>query len=159
VTTRTQLVAEAQTWRGTPYEMNQCVKGAGADCGRWMFGALQNCGLIDAATDVRTIEIFGNNWSCNTDDEKYRRYIFRMLRHSRSILTGICQPTHNILPGCLVLVRPPTSRAFDHGGLVLSWPRMLHSIPDYGVSECNASTHWLWAHKAIEAFDPFAGAE
>jgi hypothetical protein len=154
---RADVVAEALTWLHTPYEINQCVKGAGADCGRWIFDVLDKCGLVDANASAKAIEIFGNDWSCHTDDQKYQRYIFRMLRNARQILRGISSPAQKILPACIVLVKTQSGRVADHGALVTHWPWALHAVPDYGVSEFNATTHWLWAHREIEAFDPFGG--
>jgi hypothetical protein len=40
------LVAECQKWAGTPFVPHQAVRGAGADCVRWVAAVLGNLGLI-----------------------------------------------------------------------------------------------------------------
>lgn len=46
--TRSQLIAEALEWVGTPYQTHQSCKGAGADCGGFCYGVWRNVGLLPA---------------------------------------------------------------------------------------------------------------
>ena len=154
MTTRAQLVSEAESWIGTKYEMNQGCKGAGTDCGRFIFQSLKNCGLVPASTASNIIETFGHDWSCHTDDDKYQGYIFRMLRHARKIAVGIGYPTLHALPGTIALTRTYQARVMDHGGIVVRWPQIIHAVPPK-VERADASQHWLWSGKIIEVYDPF----
>jgi hypothetical protein len=154
MTTPAQFIAEAETWIGTNYELNQGCKGAGADCGRFIYQALLNCGMISPEAQKEVIEIFGNTWSSNTDEKKYQGYIFRMLRHARKILEGVSYPTLKALPGCIVLTKLPSSRVEDHGGIVVAWPLIIHAVPPK-IAKADASQHWLWANRTVQVFDPF----
>lgn len=44
--TRSQLIAEARSWLGTPYQTHQSCKGAGCDCGGFCYGVWKGCGLL-----------------------------------------------------------------------------------------------------------------
>ena len=44
--TRAQLIAEARSWLGTPYQTHQSCKGAGCDCGGFCYGVWKACGLL-----------------------------------------------------------------------------------------------------------------
>ncbi len=44
--TRSELIAEALSWVGTPYQTHQSCKGAGADCGGYCYGVWRNVGLL-----------------------------------------------------------------------------------------------------------------
>jgi cell wall-associated NlpC family hydrolase len=154
MTTPAQFVTEAESWTGTPYEMNQACKGAGADCGRFIYQALVNCGMVSPEAQKQVIEIFDGTWSSCTDDKKYQRYIFRMLRNARKILEGISYPTLKALPGCIVLTKLYGSRVEDHGGIVVDWPMIIHAVPPK-ITKTDASQHWIWANKTVEVFDPF----
>lgn len=155
---RQEIIAEARSWLGTPYLLNQCVKGAGVDCARFIHAVMYACGLIPPELTVKLIEIFGPNWSCHTDDPKYQKYIFRMLRHSKKLLTGFTNHAIRPLPGSVVLVRTPSGRVSDHGGIVTGWPRLIHAVPD-AVEETSAGWHFLWGSRLVEAYDPLGGEE
>ena len=46
---RSQIVAEAQTWIGTPFQHAQSCKGFGADCVGLCIGVFKALGCVDAA--------------------------------------------------------------------------------------------------------------
>lgn len=48
--TRAELIAEAKSWLGTPYQALQSCKGAGCDCGGYCYGVWRNVGLLPAGT-------------------------------------------------------------------------------------------------------------
>ena len=143
---RQQVVSEALTWIDTPYHLNQCVKGAGVDCARFVHAVLTSCGLIQP----EFIEVFGPDWSCHTKTEKY---IFRMLRHAEQLLEGVSFASLKARPGSIVLVRSRANRVYDHGAIVISWPKCVHAAPPK-VSMVDASKHWLWANRIVKIFEP-----
>jgi cell wall-associated NlpC family hydrolase len=147
--TREAVVAEARTWLGTPYHLNQCVRGAGVDCARFIHAVLHACGLMPA----EFIERFGTDWASHTSEEVYK---FRMLRHAPEILEGISFPSLKAKPGCVALVKTEGARVYNHGAIVLAWPRCIHAVR-IGVSEFDASQHELWAQSIVKIFDPFGG--
>lgn len=144
---RSRVVFEAKTWIRTPYQLNQGLKGCGVDCARFVFEVYRVCKLIAD----ENIGIFGADWSAH---ERQEVYIFRMLRHAHKVAEGISYPTHNWRPGNVVLVKTNGGRVYDHAGIVSNWPKVIHAAPEY-VKEIDASTHWLWASRYLQVFDPW----
>jgi cell wall-associated NlpC family hydrolase len=144
---RAQMVAEAISWIGTPYHQGAMVKGAGADCGSFLLAVLQTCGLAEG----QQVERWKSDWFCHTKQE---RYLARMMRNAAKICEAISYPSLNALPGDLVLTRSSNSHVYNHAGIVVAWPRVIHAI-DPAVCECDASTDELWAFRQVAVFDPF----
>jgi NlpC/P60 family putative phage cell wall peptidase len=151
VATRAQMVAEARSWLGTPYHLGAMVKGAGADCGSFLLGVLQACGLAEG----EEVGQWKADWFCHTGQERYLR---RMLRNAALIAEQISYPTLLAQPGDLVLTRSANSHVYNHAGIVVEWPRIIHAI-DPAVAECNATAHELWCFRKVAVFDPFKMGE
>jgi cell wall-associated NlpC family hydrolase len=147
VTERDAFVAEARSWVGTPYHLGAMVKGAGCDCGTFLLGALQACGMAKA----ECIERFTHDWFFHTDDPRYLR---AMLRNARKVAEEISYRTLHALPGDLALTRSSNSRLYNHGGIVVKWPKVIHAIHP-AVCECDATAHELWCFRTVAVFDPF----
>ena len=64
--TRAQLIEEALSWVGTPYQTHQSCKGAGADCGGYCYGVWRNVGLLPP--DARPARISAQ-WYLHRTDE------------------------------------------------------------------------------------------
>lgn len=153
--TRAIVTAEALTWLGTPYHKNGRVKGAGVDCGSFLFCVYRECGLVPPEeegifSDPSLVPI-GQDWWCNTTEEKY---MLRILRHAYRVAEGVALRSSQALPGNLVLTRALGSRLYNHGGIVIAWPRVIHAL-DPRVEMCDVSTHCLWEHQEMAIFDPW----
>jgi NlpC/P60 family putative phage cell wall peptidase len=148
---RAEMVSEARSWIGTPYHMGAMVKGAGADCGSFLLGVLQACGLAEG----EEVGQWKADWFCHTSQERYLR---RMMRNAAKICEQISYPSLNALPGDLVLTRSSNSRVYNHAGIVLKWPRIIHAV-DPAVCECDATSHELWCFRQVAVFDPFRAGE
>jgi cell wall-associated NlpC family hydrolase len=148
---RAEMVAEARSWNGTPYHLGAMVKGAGADCGSFLLGVLQACGLAEGEQVAR----WKADWFCHTSREGYLK---RMMRNASLICEQISYPTLHALPGDLVLTRSANSHIYNHGGIVIAWPRIIHAI-DPAVTECDATAHYLWCFRQVAVFDPFRVGE
>lgn len=115
---RQKVLAEAETWIGTPYEHMQRCKGAGADCGQFPLGVYYNAGIIPYVTT----EYYPKDFHLHRDREWYKELVERFADEiSESVL----------LPADFVLYRE--GRVFSHGGIVVSWPRIIHSYVGHGV--------------------------
>src|SRR4029077_18614456 len=147
MTEREQFVAEALSWVGTPYHLGAMVKGAGCDCGTFLLGVLKACGN---AEDER-VERFTDDWLCHTHEERYLR---AMLRNAAKVTEAISYPTLLARPGDLALTHSSNSKLYNHAGIVLQWPRVIHAIAPC-VAVCNATAHELWAFRTVTVFDPF----
>jgi cell wall-associated NlpC family hydrolase len=154
--TREQVVAEAMKWIGTPYHKNGRIKYVGIDCSTFLFCVYRNCGIVPRGMegifeDERIVPV-GEDWFCHTDEEKYMKLV---IKHAHKVAESVCYPCVKALPGNLVLTRAVGSRLYNHGGIVLKWPRILHAL-DPCVEEASAATHRLWDHQIIAVFDPWA---
>jgi cell wall-associated NlpC family hydrolase len=151
--TREAIMAEAISWLGTPYHKGACVKGVGADCATFLWGVYKNCGLIPEGDKL--IERYSHDWFANTDTE---RYLLHAVRYAAKVAEGVSYPTLKALPGCMALVRSRTSNVFNHGGIVMRWPHLIHAVNPEIEPAC-ASTHELWEYRTVVILDPFARQE
>lgn len=150
VASRTQMVAEARSWIGTPYHVGGMVKGAGCCCGSLILAVFQACGR---ATGESLGFISADCWMHWTNEQ----YQFRLMKHAVKIAETLARPGRmNIArPGCIVLTRVGTNRCYNHAGIVTEWPMLVHAIKP-AVEEVNAIRHHLWMYREIAIFDPFA---
>ncbi len=147
MTKREEIVTEALEWVGTPRVKGGMVKGAGCDCGTLILGVLQNCGVIPV--DLET-GVFSEDWWAHTSSE---RYYLAMSRFGVNVLEGRAYRTTKIDPGNVVLVKSAGSRRYNHGGIVVAWPKVIHSVEPM-VEITDATQHWLWAFQDVVVFDP-----
>lgn len=106
---RESVVTEALTWLRTPYHHIGRIKGAGVDCAMFLIEVYRTCGLIP---DIIP-EPYPQDWALHRSEEKY--------------LEWVEQYAHEVeapLPGDVVLYK--FGRCVSHGGIVLSWPRIIH---------------------------------
>lgn len=108
---RAAVVAEAETWLGTPFHHQGRVKGAGVDCAMLLAEVYERCGLI-APVDPG---YYPPDWHLHRDAE---RYLDRLLLYARELE----QPP---LPGDACVFR--FGRTFSHGAIVTAWPRLIHA--------------------------------
>lgn len=151
IASREELIVEAQTWRGTPYKRRGMVKGVGCDCATVIFCPFRALGIIGD----EDIGVFSDDWAANATEETY---MLKILRHAHKIAEGISYKTLNPEPGNIVLVKTDESlRAYDHGGIVIKWPIVLHSAPcsPGKVTEVDATKHFLWSLRNVHIFDPW----
>lgn len=121
---RRMVVAEALTWKGTPYHLNARVKGVGVDCGTFLIAAFAGAGLIEEV-DLGT---FARDFHLHRGDEVYEAWLRKYCRE----VTGEGDP----LPGDIILYR--FGRIRSHGALVVQWPTLVHAYYDIGVIEADA---------------------
>lgn len=119
---RTAIVDSAVSWLGTRWHHNQCVKGAGVDCGRFIHSAYLEAGLVDPAD-------FGQyqaDWMLHRSEERYLAWV-------EKYLDRVDAP----LPGDVVVWR--YGHCFSHGAIVVDWPRVIHSYrPERSVCWADA---------------------
>jgi cell wall-associated NlpC family hydrolase len=145
---RDRIIAEALSFRGTPYHAGAMVKGAGVDCASFILCVLQNCGLVNE----EELGVYSGDWWCHTTTEKY---MLRVLRHGYKVLEGVSWSTLEASPGNIALIRGPESKVYNHGGIIVKWPTVIHAA-GYGVEQADASLHWLWSGHEVAIFDVVA---
>lgn len=147
---RTCLVEEARSWIGTPYRLRARVKGAGCDCATFLAEVLIACGFADR----EELGVYAHDWFHHTSEE---RYLLQLVRHAPHTLDTVAYQTSDIQPGSIVLTHAARSKIYNHGGVVIAWPKIVHAIAP-AVEEADAGRHPLWAYHAIAVFDPLAPA-
>lgn len=146
MTLRESIVAEALSWILTPYRTGACVKGCGADCASFILGVFRALGMMHD-------EVLGSYASdvwAHTDDE--RLYLYRLRRYAKRMIESVGLPTIHPLPGDVVLTRGAGSKVYNHGGIVIAWPRIVHAV-DPCVCWTNALTDPLWTCGDLAWFD------
>jgi cell wall-associated NlpC family hydrolase len=108
---RSGIIAAASSWLGTRWHHNQCVKGAGVDCGRFIHAAYLGAGLVAAADFGR----YEADWMMHRTEERYLAWV-------EKYLDRVDAP----LPGDVAVWR--YGHCFSHGAIVVDWPIVLHSF-------------------------------
>jgi cell wall-associated NlpC family hydrolase len=108
---RQAVVAETQTWLGTPFHHQGRVKGAGVDCAMLLAEVFERCGLVGRVDPG----YYPPDWHMHRDAE---RYLDRLLDHARELVG----PPR---PGDVAVFR--FGRTFSHGAIVIAWPRLIHA--------------------------------
>lgn len=152
---RQEIVTEARSWIGTPYRLGAAVKQAGADCSTLLYACYRNCDLVPE----EKIGVFSYDWFAHVQEDKYWervRYLLEMRRLAYQTAEAVAYQSTEAAPGSLVLLRAGGARLYNHGGIVLAWPRLVHAITP-AVKEVDASRDPLWACQRIRILDPFGG--
>lgn len=108
---RARLVAEAESWIGTPYHTGGRLKGVGVDCLTFVVCAFESAGLIDHID----IPHYPPDWHLHRDDERYLEGVLKFADE-------VARPP---VPGDLVMWR--IARGFAHGAIVVDWPCIVHA--------------------------------
>jgi cell wall-associated NlpC family hydrolase len=114
---RAAVVAEARSWLLTPYVDGARIKGAGADCGTMIQMIFTNLGLIPPYDPG----YYAPQHHLHSSEEKYLQHVLKFSRE-------IPGPP---LPGDVVMFR--FGRTYSHGGIVIGWPRIIHTMRPSGV--------------------------
>lgn len=118
---RAAVVAEAQTWLGTPFHHLARVKGAGVDCAQLLIGVYHACGLIP---DIDT-GYYPPDWHFHQTKERYLE-----------MLEKYCDRTEDPQPGDIAMFR--FARCASHGVIVIAWPTVIHAFFRRKVSYADA---------------------
>ena len=108
---RAAVLAEALTWRGTPFHDNAEVRGGGVDCAHFCHAVFRGAGVIP---DMG-IERYSPQHMLHRDQELFLGYVLRT--GAREIKVEALKPAD------LVLYK--IGRVFAHGAIVIDWPRQI----------------------------------
>ena len=114
---REAVVKEALSWVGTPYHDGARVKGAGVDCGQILIMTYANVGLIK---DFDT-GYYAPQHHMHSTDEVYLRFV-------EGYAHEISGPPER---GDIVMFK--FGKVFSHGGIVIGWPRIVHTLRPGGT--------------------------
>lgn len=113
---RVAILAEAQSWLGTPYHHMARVKGVGVDCAQFMLAVFQGVGLMPSVD----VGFYTHDWHFHRSEEQYKASVVRYARQ-------VAQPQ----PGDIALFK--FARCVSHGAIVIAWPKLIHSYHRQGV--------------------------
>jgi NlpC/P60 family putative phage cell wall peptidase len=136
---RAAIVAEAESWIGTPFHHAARVKGAGVDCLMLLAEVYERAGI----TPRLEPPFYVPDWHLHRDAE---RYLEGLASHAREI----AGPP---LPGDIALFR--FGRTFSHGAIVTRWPRLVHAYWNIGVVYGDATLYPLDC-RPVRFFSPFS---
>lgn len=121
---RAAIVAEAETWIGTPYISNAVIKGrrGGTDCGMLLIGVYGALGFVPKEFDPRP---YAPDWHVHRNEEKYIEFVERFA-------TEVDIPPKRIpLPGDLMMFH--IGRVFAHAAIITDWPNAIHAVSQDSV--------------------------
>ncbi|QJW45656.1 hydrolase [bacterium BFN5] len=119
---RQAIAKEALEWLNTPYHHMGRVKGAGVDCGMFLLGVFENCGLIKPVK----VDYYPHDWHLHRDKQQYLEW-----------LSQYTKPVDAPEPGDIVAYK--YGRCISHGAIVIKWPQVIHAYIDLGVVLADAS--------------------
>jgi NlpC/P60 family putative phage cell wall peptidase len=138
MTLRSRVIAEAESWLGTPYHHMGRVRGVGTDCLMLLAEVFASAGIIPRVE----VPFYAQDWHLHRDAEQY--------------LDGLVQYAREIAgppePGDVAVFK--FGRCFSHGAIVVSWPRMIHAWWNAGVVYGDADQPPLMGRPA-RFFDPY----
>jgi cell wall-associated NlpC family hydrolase len=151
---RQEAVDYALTWEGTPYVRGGRIKGAGCDCGtllaEYLVG-IGSCAREDMDQLIENLGFLSNDWFCHASTEKYED---ALTKFAAPKWLGICAGTPPAQPGDIAMYRVVGSKRFNHGSIILGWPRALHAFSQR-VAIARPTLHPLTAHTEMAIFDPW----
>src|SRR5947209_1660095 len=117
---RAAIVAEAQTWLGTPFRDQGDVKGPNGcvDCAMLLVRVFTACGLVDASFDPRP---YPPQWHLHRDDERFLNVIAALFKYrgcGAEMENKAGLPAEAVAKAGDVIVWR-VARCFSHGGIVI----------------------------------------
>lgn len=123
---RTAIIKEADSWFRTPWHHEARVKGAGIDCGLFLFEVFERCGLVPHVD----VPHYGMDFMRHSDEEWFLNYV---LTYADEIDSSV-----EHLPGDIILFK--IGKLYSHGAIIHHWPIVMHaSRPDRCVCYADVS--------------------
>jgi hypothetical protein len=154
---RQAVIRESFTWRGTPFEYGQCVKGVGVDCGRSIASWLNDSGA--KRIDIAELPQLSPQWFMHRSDESFldqvRRFAVEYRLVNRPLLDLWSGPVKS-LPEPADIVVAKCGRDFAHSALVILWPQVIGAACEHQVTVwTNIFRSPQFAARELKFFDPF----
>ena len=74
---RATVIKEAQSWLGTPFHDNACIKHVGVDCGRFLVAVYGAAGI--RVPDLSDLAVFPHGWFLHRDRARYLDVILQFI--------------------------------------------------------------------------------
>lgn len=148
---RSDAAQLALLWVGTPYVTAGRLLGIGCDCATLLSEYLIGIG---AAEEI-PLFTYSQDWFCHTKEE---RYFNELSKYAKCRWEGRCVGTPPVKPGDIMIFRAANSPVYNHGAIVIEWPRTVHAFDNKKVSVSRPTFHPLTAHRDLAIFDPWERA-
>ena len=142
--TRSDIVAEARRWIGTPYHHQASIRGIGTDC----LGLVRGVWRALHGVEAEAVPAYTRDWAEATSTET-------MLAAARRHL--IERDDAVAIPGDVLIFRYRTHAVAKHVGILSGPISMIHAIEGRAVAEVPLGTWWrrhLAAAFAFPGIDP-----
>ncbi len=116
---RADVIAEARTWLGTPWQHQAAIKGDAVDCAMFLISVFQRAGVI-GAFDPRP---YPRSWFVHQGEE---RFLNSMVSHFGCIEV----PPDEAVPGDIVMYK--IGRCYAHGSILVEPQLVIHSFAKNG---------------------------
>lgn len=123
---RAAVVAEALSWRGTPWHHKARIKGVGVDCAMFPAAVYEATGLIEHVDPD-----YPRQWMMHRERELFVEWVLHVGGRE------IERPA--VLPGDLGLWH--FGRTFSHGGIFVSQEQVIHAMVGAGVQLDEVNRH------------------
>jgi len=134
---RSAVIAEAQSYLGTPFHHGGRIRGVGVDCGYLLAEVYAKC----CGMARMDFGYYPQDWHLHASDERYLDQV-----------AARCVEVESPSAGDIALFR--FGRAFSHGAIVVEWPRVIHAYWKRGVEWADASKAPLEGRK-VRFFSPW----
>ena len=158
MTTRQQIVAEALSWRGTPYHDHAGVKYCGVDCAFFPLRVFQ---AVDRIPKDFVVPYYSPQQWLNSPSQKDKfnlkfedkTFLNIVLKFARQEITE-----DEVKPGDFVIYKVAAS--WTHGGIVVHWPEyILHPIKGLGVVGSHGTNEGFLLNRPRRFFSVFSPEE
>lgn len=117
MTSRSQVVAEARRWIGTPYHHHGRVLGVGVDCAQILCAVYEACYLVEHIDPGN----YARDWHLHRSEELYLGWLIK------AGATEVSSPQ----PGDVAVFR--FGRTWSHGGILIEDNQVVHAYIGRGV--------------------------
>jgi NlpC/P60 family putative phage cell wall peptidase len=137
---RQAVIAEAESWIGTPFHHEAMVKGAGVDCGMLLAAVYRAAGVIPEFT----VAHYAYQWHLHKSREQYLEYLERFGREI---------PAGEIGPGDVFILK--MGRCYSHAGIITAWPHIIHAAVGLGVVADDAGANLRFQGRPLKFYSPW----
>lgn len=137
---RKRVITEATAWIGTPFHHEARLKGVGVDCGQLLIAVYSEFGFIPRGY---ALAHYPADFALHRDEEWYLRIVTEFAREIEGPPKA----------GDIVLVR--MGRLFSHGGIVTSWPLVIHAYAPAGQVLIGDLSRGPLSIRPMRFFSPF----
>ena len=112
---RAAVIAEAMTWRGTPFAHRSSVKGGGVDCAQLLRCVFVACGVVP---DFES-PVYPSQWHLHRSEEHYLEWLSKF-----AVETLVARPA--------TVAIWKFGRCFSHAGILVDEKRVIHAFEPTG---------------------------